>query len=290
LRIRYYAPREQRNAVERFLASVERVLETTPDSVLIDFSNVERLFPCGMLLLMGHIEDWVVRYPGRLTAKYPTDDLVEQMLQHVGVLQKLGLPPRKSISHTDVTRWHYFTGTTVDGEAIEPFMDELSKLVSEAEQKGLYDCIAEAMTNVKHHAYDAEGRWWMFATISDKKVYVAMHDRGASIPATLLAKPSIGDYLRAISLFSTRRGDGQLIAAACGGRTSTQLPYRGKGLPEMLEYTRSTKRSDLAVYSREGFFRLFNVNENYFDTHGRLDRALPGTLLLWKLDLDGDAK
>lgn len=105
---------------------------------------------------MGMVDHWVDKFPNCLTANYPTDELVEQMLQHVGVLQKLGLTPRKTISHDDVTRWHYFTGMNVDATTIEPFMEQVRSLAGEETQMELADCVNEAMTNVRHHAYNDE--------------------------------------------------------------------------------------------------------------------------------------
>ena len=291
IRIRYYVPKELRREFEQFADQIETML-CRGAVVTIDFRPTVQLSPCGVLLLMGLVDSWLERFPGQLTARYPTNDLVEQMLQQVEILQKLGLEARKEISHADVKRWHYFTGRDVQADKTEPFMDELRLVISEEAQKGLYDCVAEAMTNVKHHAYGEDGEggnWWMFATISQKRVFVAMHDRGATIPATLLAKPQFRDYITG-NVFSIRAGtDASLIAAAVGGRTRTRLDYRGKGLPEMLEFTRSIPASDLGIYSRKGFFR-FNNGHQQLESSGNLDWPVDGTLILWMINLSGDKK
>lgn len=283
--VRYYADKRQRKFFAIFLERVEQALRDGK-IVMLDFSSTERLFPCGVLIVMGMVDHWIKKFPHRLTANYPTDDLVEQMLQHVGVLQKLGLKVRKVISHNDVTRWHYFTGMNVDATTVEPFMEQVRKLVGEEAQMGLADCVHEAMTNVRHHAYKDEegGQWWIFATISERRIFVAMHDRGASIPTTLLEKPELWDYLTG-RMWRQGRADGRLIAAASEGRTSTKLPYRGKGLPEMLQFTKSSGKGELAIYSRRGFFR-FNGNEN-FESIGKLSKPITGTLIVWMLNLSG---
>lgn len=285
IHVRFYADKKQRKAFGGFLEQVEKNL-SFGKTVILDFAQTKRLFPCGVLVLMGVVDHWIQSYPGRLQGTYPGDDLVEQMLQHVGVLQKLGLTPRKKISHDDVTRWHYFTGMNVDATAIEPFMDQVRGLVGEEAQMGLADCVNEAMTNVRHHAYNDEigGRWWIFATISERRVFVAMHDRGSSIPGTLLEKPEIWDYLTG-RVWRQGRADGKLISAAAEGRTSTKLPYRGKGLPEMLQFTRASANGELAIYSRRGFFR-FSGREQ-IESVGRLTKPITGTLIVWMLNLSG---
>ena len=283
--VRYYADKEQRREFGRFLERVEHYLGLGRN-VFLDFDNTKRLFPCGVLIVMGVVDDWVERFPNRLSANYPADDLVEQMLQHVGVLQKLGLSPRKKISHDDVTRWHYFTGMNVDATPVEPFMEQVRAVAGEEAQMGLADCVHEAMTNVRHHAYanSGGGRWWIFATISEKRIFVAMHDRGESIPATLLEKPEIWDYLTG-RVWRQGRADGKLISAAADGRTSTKLPYRGKGLPEMLQFTKAAENGELAIFSRRGFFR-FSGREK-IESVGRLTKPITGTLIVWMLNLSG---
>lgn len=285
--LRFHTPKAQRLLFEQFATSIERSLQVG-NRVLIDFRPTERLYPCGVLLFMGLVDSWIERFPGRLTARYPVNDIVEQMLQQVEVLEKLGLSPRKAITHDDVTRWHYFTGTNVDAAKIEPFIVKLRDVLGVAAVSGLYDCIAEAMTNVKHHAYrgGVGGRWWIFATVSESVVSIAIHDRGSSIPGTLLAKPGLKDYLTGRRLFQSPRGDSALIAAAVGGRTSTKLPYRGNGLPEMLEFTMQNKRSELGIYSRHGRFRCSGSAREFAE--GRLDWPVKGTLILWTVGLSGE--
>lgn len=285
MHVRYYADKAQRKEFGRFLERVEQCL-VLGRNVFLNFSLTKRLFPCGVLIVMGVVDDWIQRFPNQLSSNYPSDDLVEQMLQHVGVLQKLGLSPRKKISHDDVTRWHYFTGMNVDATPVEPFMEQVRAVVGEEAQMGLADCVNEAMTNVRHHAYEKSGggRWWIFATISEKRIFVAMHDRGASIPATLLEKPEIWDYLTG-RVWRQGRADGKLISAAAEGRTSTKLPYRGKGLPEMLQFTRDSASGELAIYSRRGFFRFSGGEKT--ESVGRLAKPITGTLIVWMLNLSG---
>jgi hypothetical protein len=285
IHVRYYDNKKQRKIFGGFLDHVDAGL-SEGKNVILDFAQTRKLYPCGVLVVMGMVDHWVQCYPGQLTGTYPTDDLVEQMLQHVGVLQKLGLASRKDVSHNDVTRWHYFTGMNVDATPIEPFMDQVRGLVGEEAQMGLADCVNEAMTNVQHHAYNDEagGRWWIFATITERRVFVAMHDRGASIPGTLLEKPEIWDYLTG-RMWRLGRADGKLISAAAEGRTSTKLPYRGKGLPEMLQFTKDCANGELAIYSRRGFFR-FSGKEK-IESVGRLTKPITGTLIVWMLNLSG---
>lgn len=278
--LKYYSPRKPRLEIESFFENTDLLLRSGK-SVILDFGKVERLYPCGVLILMGWVDEWVAKYSERITAKYPKNDLAEQMLQHVNVLQKLGLSARRDIDHIDVKRWHYFHGRDADATPMEPFMLELQKLLGVEQQLGLGNCVTEAMINVGHHAYQCEngGSWWVFSTLTPTQVFIAIYDRGDSVPGTLLAKPQLKDYL-SIGMWLHGRGDGHLITAALGGRTRTQLPYRGKGLPEMLEFTKSFPNSELGIFSRYGFFRYDNQERS-----GKLKTPVKGTLVIWTLNI-----
>lgn len=285
-RLAFHAPRKVREDFEKFVVNVNRRL-WSGGKVTIDFSDIKRLYPCGLLLLMGLIDEWIDTYPGKLKAKYPKDDLAEQMLQHVGVLQDLGLPPRKQITHNDVNRWHYLTGSNVETGPFDGFMQQVSTLAGAEAQAGLYECISEAITNVKHHAYEngeSDG-WWAFCTVSERKIFVALRDRGATIPKTLLDKQTISDSLMLRKLRGSR-ADAELIASAVGGRTRTKLPHRGKGLREMYAFTKGNANSELGIYSRRGFFQYIPTRKQQ-ETSGMIGEAVKGTLLIWMISLTG---
>lgn len=285
-RLVFHVKRRERERFERFVRCVERSLECG-NGVIIDFSDIRRLYPCGLLLLMGLITEWLNQHPGRLKAKYPKDDLAEQMLQHVNVLQSLGLPARKQVTHNDVNRWHYLSGSNVDTGPFDGFMKQVTELAGADAQAGLYECISEAITNVKHHAYhDRAGEgWWAFCTVSDRKIFVAVRDRGATIPATLLEKQTGEDLLKLRKLRG-KAADPELIASAVGGRTRTRLPHRGKGLREMYAFTRRSASSELGIYSRNGYFQYIPKRQRP-EASGMIDQAVKGTLLIWMISLTG---
>jgi hypothetical protein len=282
--LRFHGSKATRETFDGF---ADRVAMALRDGrrVRLDFSGTERLFPCGMLLFLGLLDKWQRTHPEKLSATYPQDDVVEQMLQSASVIQKLGLPTRKVVSHDEVVKWHQFHGTNVDATPIEPFMLEVQAAAGLEWQLGLGDCIGEALTNVKKHAYGSEegaAPWWMFATLNAeaKQIFVAMHDRGESIPGTLLAKP---DLIDAVTFRRLRRGgDCELISAAAGGRTRTKLYYRGKGLPEMVEFTSRHANNALAIYSRRGYFGASRAGK--LIRQGSLGHPVEGTLVIWTLN------
>lgn len=281
--LRYHGSALTRQIFDSFVRDVAAGL-AMGRSVRLDFSKTERLFPCGLLLFLGHLDCWVGSHRAMLSCTYPENDVVEQMLQSAKVFSQLGLSPRKVVVDHDVVKWHQFEGHNADATPIEPFLEEVRDATGAEWQLGLGSCIVEALTNVKKHAYldKAASHWWMFATVNleSKQIFVAMHDRGDSIPATLLAKPGLIDQVTFRKI--RRGGDCELISAAAGGRTRTRLYYRGKGLPEMVEFTERHRANALAIYSRRGYFVMGDAGKS--TAIGSLSAPVDGTLVIWTLN------
>ncbi len=282
----FHGDKETRDIFHSFTCGISSRLKAGY-LVQLDFRNVELLHPCGVLLLLSHVRSWTTAHPGRLSSNYPSDEVVEQMLQSVGILEKLGLVARMTVSRVEVTRWYYFRGETMDATQMAPFMEVAKVRLGEANQSALYDSVVEAITNVTHHAYGEEEakKWWMFASMDAENMYVSIFDGGRSIPGTLLEKPAVRDQVRSW-FWGRKKADARMLHAAMGGKSRTRLRYRGKGLPEMLQSTKSMVGSSLAIYSRHGVFYCDSGRDH--ETHGQLPTPIDGTLLLWSLRTSED--
>ncbi|WP_162989575.1 ATP-binding protein [Comamonas sp. lk] len=290
--LKYYAPPGQRRETESFFEKINNHL-LNGKSVKIDFRKLEHLYPCGVLILMGWVDEWVKKYPKKVSANYPSVDLVEQMLSHVGVLGKLGLETRKESSHSDVLRWHYLHQNDNNSQveentsSMENFFLELRSILGEEKQIELGGCISEAMVNVGNHAYQTGDSkpWWIFSTVSENNIFIALHDRGLTIPKTVRQKPKVQEVLLGVRSKDTARADVELITAAVGGRTRTGLPYRGRGLSEMLQFTKKYKNSELGIMSNRGMYRYHGEQHT-----AHLGNRLNGTLIIWIIKFPKDEK
>ncbi|OAI13915.1 hypothetical protein A1359_11670 [Methylomonas lenta] len=105
-------------------------------NVSICFKKTKTLIPCGTLLATSKIEQLVNTYPGKVSCTYPEDNVVEQLFQHIGLLDKLGKLPRKDIDEDSVRFWHYVSGKSADD--VSQFKDLLqSASLSEDTRSGL---------------------------------------------------------------------------------------------------------------------------------------------------------
>ncbi|MEZ8781892.1 hypothetical protein [Vibrio cyclitrophicus] len=156
----------------------------------------------------------------------------------------------------------------------------------------------EAITNVMHHAYpeDCEVRpkeksWYLTASYSKttKELKVAFFDQGVGIPNTLKTskiKEKVDYYLSKFFSQDKRRLDETMLQAAIEvGRSSTEEPDRGNGLPDLLEFIRQTQSGELNIYSALGHYKFAIQDGQEIKDTSRLSLAMPGTLIVWRVTL-----
>lgn len=276
---------DRRKGVLAFFDSVTARLEAG-SHVKMDFGSVREMHPCGTLLFLAKLDIWCHVHPGKLSATYPDDEVVEQLFQHFGILEAVGLSHRQEVTHDRVRYWFYFSGTKVEPGGYRDLTTAVRSSIQHPEPILFGDCLNEAVTNAVNHAYEFENeelppdemrKWWMLSQFKNDRLIVAIYDHGVSIPESLRRKPEWSDYLTL-----RRFKDARLIkVAASSFRTSTRLSHRGKGLPEMLEFSSSLSQGGLSIMSNHGgwAYRAADHTESTVS----FANPLPGTLLLWEL-------
>lgn len=271
-------------------------------SVTLDFSETEELHSCGTLLLVSELER-ILETPSlgaKLKATYPENKVVEQLFQHIGLLEKLGLPPRvKHIDSSTVTPWLYVSGTEGDLDAIA---EKLPTILTEGENMelklALLSGMAEAIANSSEHAYSkniateealddsTKSKWWLFARQIDDDAVIAICDLGVGIPATI-EKNWNKEFLNFIKTrIGMKREDHRLIQLALKlGETSTDDSHRGKGLGDILKVVKEYRIGSLGIYSNKGIYTVTN-DDRHDDYSGDDDHSIFGTIIQWKVPLE----
>jgi hypothetical protein len=261
--------------------------------VKLDFSQVKELHPCGTLVFMSRLDIWLEKHPNRLTCNYPEDDVVEQLFQHVSVLSRLGLSSRKKVDHERVAFWHFHCGATADPSAYKDLTLSVIDRIDHPVRILFADCLVEAVCNTVGHAYEFEGenglpkslrKWWIFSQYKEGRLYVAIYDAGIGIPSHLRKKPEWTEFLRI-----RQYKDARLIQSAIvTNRTSTKLPERGKGLPEMLEFSQMLHAGGLSIWSGKGGF-IYDAQNGQMKRK-KFTSPLGGTLVQWEIPFRKEQK
>ena len=277
----------------KLISFVSRIAEYLSRNrrVRLNFDETKTLKPCGTLYFIAAIEDFLHLFPGKISAKYPIDDVVEQLFQHVGILECFGLSKRKVVTADNVVNWHFAKGSDATTDAFKSLLKAHEKaLGGEIIRSELYACLSEAVTNTRTHAYpnraDGVNNWWMFSQAMDNKLTVAICDLGIGITKSLLSKPELSDYLRrAYRILSKRQIHKDLIKVAVSSdRTQTGLAYRGKGLPQMLDLIKGGSEGGFRVQSSYGLYQYDAATKS--DQLMTLEEKIRGTLIQWTLPLN----
>lgn len=268
-----------------FLKAVERELKAG-EKVRLNFDDVKELHPCGTLVFISQLDRWLEQYPSKLSCDYPKDEVVEQLFQHVSILSRLGLPPRKKIDNDRVTFWHYHCGSKADPSGFKDLTLSVIDEIDHPERALFADCLNEAVCNTVGHAYKffdqdvlptSHRKWWIFSQYRDDRLFVVIYDAGEGIPKSLRRKPEWREYLK-----FRQYNDSRIIESAIiSNRTSTKQPERGKGLPEMLEFSKLLRAGGLSIWSAKGGFE-YDASAEKLRRH-KFKKSLPGTLVQWAI-------
>lgn len=284
----------------KFLARL-RQLCALGRRVKLDFSRVTTLHPCGTLLFVSELYRLLEMSSLRASVRcnYPTDAVVEQLFQHIGLLERLGLSPRAKISHEKVKDWTFQKGTDVNLDGIERLNDRLQGDLGEELTFGLLSGIKEAVTNAVHHAYigergdgvDEEHRgWWLFTQHKDGQIDISICDLGVgikrSLPRTGTWSQQLVDY--ALDAVASKTKEAKYIAAALElGRTRTGESNRGKGLHEMLQLVKDAKAGSLYIYSNTGVYACNASGKVHIED---APESILGTLVQWSFKVSDFAE
>ena len=297
-----------RSEIMSTLSTVGQRLSTSKARVKLDFSAVQRIYPGGMLMLLAHLELLSEIFPGRIRAACPRGSMAAQLIQHFNFAQRLGVPAAgNQPRHGSVTNWRFATGRQAEGEKILRHIETFAALVGSSVPDGLYNALTEAMTNVRHHAYPAGDshqpesmrRWWLFSKCisptpeTKGDLYLAFYDVGVGIQASMRTNllgmrehvgMHIDNVLLKLGVTTGRAQDVQLLRLAVEQpRTSTGLPFRGKGLPEMKEFAASTSGGRMTIVSGHAQYSFqAHCGEA---TVSKSERGILGTLIMWNLPL-----
>ena len=281
--------KSDRDNLISFVKKIYLALIKPTSNVYIVLSKTRKLYPCGTLYFRAHISRFIELHPNRISCSYPVDDIVGQLFQHIGLLTKMGLSDRYSIQADNVKYWHSVEGTEADTRVFEELLNSYANELKKPMKTGLYDSMSEAIINCVQHAYETipqermQHKWWMFAKKTDNNLTVAIYDLGIGIAESLRIKPELIDYLKEL-IWRKKKSDIRLLKLAVGSyKTRTQLTYRGKGLPEMLEFIKQTNVGGLMIHSNHGaYFYSADSGREIVESYSE---PLIGTLVQWTLPL-----
>jgi len=112
------------------------------------------------------------------------------------------------------------------------------------------------------------------------------YDQGVGIPATL-QEATYREFLQ--SVFSSWTDSEKIKAAMVIGRSSSEMPERGKGLQNLIEFAQTYSDGRLSIYSLQGMYQMLFKRVNGVHTERSLQKdfstTVGGTLIEWRVKL-----
>lgn len=260
----------------------------------IDFEAIETVSPGAALVMAAELYRWQLFIGRRLHAVHQDrwNPDVAYIFNNMGLFDLLDTPnaqPAKAATGS-VEVLRYRSGTEVVGRKCDDMLLHLTEISGPIHAEHfIYDGLIEALKNSKQHAYSEPGQWfgvpagtWFMSGSFDKAnkiLTAAVYDLGVGIPHTL-PRAGMWEHIRPVISLGTT-DDGQMIKAAMEyGRTRTQLPERGNGLPTMMRI----------LDHHKGYLRIISgTGEALYDSLSKTTTsknhkvALGGTLIEWSI-------
>lgn len=232
------------------------------------------------------------------------DPKVRAMLQQVGFLAMSGVtaPVPTFVPGNGWKLMRLQSGAKADGQRVDELLRALG-VNTIAGSPALYEAIIEALANTRHHAYPKGvefpephlANWWMTGAIdtSQKTIGLVVYDHGVSIPVTLSDPKNqwsllpkwqrIMRRITGVAATGDPTADGLSIAAAIKvGATSTQLPFRGRGLQSFEAALSMCRDGQIFIRSRSGeYWKQKGRSPSYRSRYP----AINGTLITWRLEM-----
>ncbi|MBB5190103.1 hypothetical protein HNQ50_000813 [Silvimonas terrae] len=289
-----------RTALVGVIGQLRRLVRQGPPKIIIDFSITKHLHPCGTLLFVSELDRLQREFAGVIRCNYPKDDVVEQLFQHIGLLQKLGRTPRKEITAGNVTPWHFESGHEIDASKFASMFEDYAGSLWQSDRRDLWVGMQEAMANCIEHAYTEERgdglpsrkRWWMFAREESGMLSVALCDLGIGIQRSLPKNPEAAGFIQQIVNVVTgqrKTPEAKHIKAAIEyGKTRTKDRHRGKGLGQIFGFVERSPDSSLRIMSNKGIYTFAperRTGEERVEHFADYNDSIEGTLIQWRIPL-----
>jgi anti-anti-sigma regulatory factor len=281
-----------------FLKQVRSLSQRHKGKLHVNLKTVTRISPSGAILLVAEIDRWRIstqREKMRAIDLENWNPTVRRTLKEMGFFSLLGADCAiEDLNDSASDKFlSFMSGSQSEGEKAKMFRANIEELGPKvADKESLFDCLTEAMTNVRQHAYDSTDvvrHWWLSASVNTtkKRLTVMFLDHGQSIPATL-PRSKWWEQFRGLLSFLPLKDDAKLIEAAISTEKSrTGEDHRGNGLVQNIKgYVQSHQTEGrLTIVSRHGkctYTKLLNGDESISTTE--LKTPFRGTFLEWVIE------
>lgn len=255
-----------------------------PLKIYIDISNVHNLSIDALMYLLAIVNNVRNKFRSKVSiyGNCPSNPNINKLFEESGFynfVNSTSIVPIVKDSNTI----QIVSGKKSDTEIAKQISDFVSNKIglSRTGCSFIYIMMIELMSNTHKHAYNEStllyNRWYCFCRYDQiaSKVSFTFMDTGVGIPTTV--RKNFAEKLDFFNII----GEHRYVTSALDGkfRTSTNLLYRGKGLPRIREYCSTGKICNLRIITNRADVI---VNGEKYNAR-ELNSSLCGTLYYWEI-------
>ena len=247
--------------------------------ICFDFSSVAKLTQGAMMILLS-ICGWLADQQLRVFTNAPFTDSSKQFFKESGFLDYFRVNYRQNNSFGDNIILHKGAEKTESSQTAEQIKRAMNTVWgSKYRNPKLQGMLIELMANTVNHAYSKNQKGWYFAVHhfpKERKVKFCFVDNGKGIIRSLRNKLSF----QVLSFSDSNTSAVALLKGAFAGtaRSSTQLSFRGRGLPLIKKVFDDGVIKNLQVVTNN---IMINFAKN---TTSVLPKGFDGTYYFWEID------
>ena len=285
----------------------------------IDFSHMKRISPACLTVFSCYADLWKMTQPKVTPWTHTWMPNIIEAFRQIGFFGALGfsdamLPPREktdSIRYMGLKNFELNSFNTSLGEEVKGIREQIEAFVGKKfNRQTMFASVTEAIQNIKDHAYTREPvnnlkrKWWLSVShdLSTNIVHIIIFDRGLGIPTTMLESSKFSDLRRLIyKTFGSWSQKDRLRLAferyRNPGLYAKAVPIfqgRGRGCQDLLQLVDAEMQGEcemtgtLSVISQKA---RYEYKTEFQTSPGKVKSeklSLEGTLLEWRLKLNGD--
>lgn len=277
---------EETNAFFSKIINFITCRENFGKSLFIDVSKIDRLSSDALMYLLAIVNNLNENFRNKFSfsGNAPDKPEVKKLFAESGFYQFVkyqGTDP--IIQNKDNIQ--IVSGENSDTSVAKRMSDFVSKKAGISRQacSFIYIMMIELMSNTHKHAYaDRRSilfpRWYCFSEYDGKDtISFTFMDTGDGVPATV--RKNFAERIDFLKI----KGDSKYVTSALDGdfRTSTELSFRGKGLPKIREFCAQSKIQNMRIITN---YADVTVYESWYNANN-LITPLRGTLFFWQIDI-----
>ncbi len=270
---------------DEVLAYFDNARETLKkeNNIIIDISSVDVLTPPTVALMIANINDKKFFFDSHISGNAPVKPELRKLFTESGFYDHVNT--KGSFKRGNDNYLHKEVDKIVDPDVAKEAKNTGTRHVFGNEEPfdAIFDTLVECMQNTNNHANvhkKGECYWWLYVYSDPTRKFTSYSflDLGVGIFNSIVVKNYINKFKKISPFHGNISLVDDLLSGKIGSRMDKDRNMRGKGIPQIVENSKSKYFSSFVIIVNDVKINLkTGVRE-------KLSHPLNGTFLYWELE------